>query len=795
MYAPRFFALSVCRLSRIPCHRLQATIHLLKNHLAIETGIKKVIKGCFLNIRLLFVYFPDKDFVYLTSACVNSMLLFFANFEKKATIAVCLLMTFVHVYTADAQTRCGTVEYTSALLRRNNIPENNTQFEQWLMQKKQQRLKQQSANRTQTATYQIPVVVHVIHNGEAVGTGTNIPDAQIISQIKVLNNDYQRLNSDASNTPAEFKTAAGSMSIEFVLAKRTPDGFATNGIVRVKGTQTSWTSGDNTELKSLSYWSSNDYLNIWVCNLTDYLGYAQFPVSNLPGLEDYQNGLATTDGAVFNYQAFGSADDGAFSLKAKYSKGRTATHELGHFFGLRHLWGDVSNCNGTDYIADTPPQDAPTYNCPTHPQAACNSTKMFQNYLDYTDDACMNLFTKDQVDRMITVLENSPRRTSLLTSPGLLDPTAEGNDLLIKEIIAPSPVTCKTTVTPRVVVKVNHSVETITSFKLVYTVNGASIPTQVDNVALEENDLIEVILPDIQLSQDQNELSFEVQTPNGGIDVNPLNNSKSQITVTNTSQDAIPLRQNFESATFSNTWAVTNPTSGATWQSVSLTNNTAIYANGFTNTTVGDELWLVSPTLDLTTSAEASVSFDLSYAYRTGMIDNFRIVASTDCGTSFVTSLLNDSGPNIDTRTSSSAWQPVSVSDWTKGKNISLSALAGEDSVRLAFIFTNQNGNNLYLDNIEFFQYENPPAVTSQLVVYPNLVLSGDLINIRLNLPERESTTVYITDVSGHVLHTQTISEGLNQTYSFYLDDIQPGMYLVHALTPGKDYAAKFVVR
>ncbi|WP_331958464.1 M43 family zinc metalloprotease [Ohtaekwangia sp.] len=705
------------------------------------------------------------------------------------------MFTFIHVYTATAQQRCGTVEYTDQLLRSHNIPENTRQFEQWLAQKKSQRLRQQSTDRIQETTYQIPVVVHVIHNGEAVGTGTNIPDAQILSQIKVLNKDYQRLNADASNTPAEFQSVAGNMSIEFVLAKRTPDGFATNGIVRVKGTQTSWTSGDNTELKSLSYWSSDDYLNIWVCNLTDYLGYAQFPVSDLPGLEDYQNGLAATDGAVFNYQSFGSIDDGAFSLKTKYNKGRTATHELGHFFGLRHLWGDVSNCNGTDYINDTPPQDAATFNCPTHPQAACNATKMFQNYLDYTDDACMNLFTQDQVTRMITVLENSPRRTSLLTSPGLLDPTASGNDLLIEEIIAPSPVTCKTEVTPKVSVKVNNSIETITSFKLVYTINGASVAVPIENVSLEENDVIEIALPAAQLTQDENELSFEVQTPNGGIDVNPFNNSKSMITVINTQQDNIPLRQNFEGTRFSEVWTLTNPSGGTTWQTIDLGDNTALYANGFTNTTTDNEMWLVSPVLDFTTSTSASVSFDLSYAYRSGKFDGFRVIASKDCGTTFPLSVLDMSGPNIASHTSAAAWQPASDSDWTLGKNLSLSALAGQDSVRLAFIFTNQNGNNLYLDNIEFFQYENPPAVTSNLVVYPNCVTTGSLINVRLNLPQRETATLYVTDMTGRIVHNESISEGLNQTYSFYLDGVRPGMYIAHVTTNTRSYSAKLIVR
>ena len=162
--------------------------------------------------------------------------------------AVLLLVVVISTQYARAQERCGVVPYMNTQRNKLRLPENDAQFEQWLGKAIQQR-KARSGGRIQS-TYQIPVVVHIIHNGEAVGSGTNIPDAQVLSQIRVLNADYQRTNSDASSTPAEFAAVAGSMNIEFILAKRTPDGFPTNGIVRVKGTQSSWTSGDDLELKA-----------------------------------------------------------------------------------------------------------------------------------------------------------------------------------------------------------------------------------------------------------------------------------------------------------------------------------------------------------------------------------------------------------------------------------------------------------------------------------------------------------------------------------------------------------------
>ncbi len=133
-----------------------------------------------------------------------------------------------------------------------------------------------------------------------------------------------------------------------------------------------WTSGDDTEFKSLSYWDSNKYLNIWVIKFVegDYLGYSQFPVSDLPGLENSPD-VAETDGIVIQPMVFGSEDDGDFDLDPDYNKGRTTTHEIGHFFGLRHIWGDdgslcMNNGGSTDYIDDTPDQGGNSVGCPGH---------------------------------------------------------------------------------------------------------------------------------------------------------------------------------------------------------------------------------------------------------------------------------------------------------------------------------------------------------------------------------------------------------------------------------------------
>ena len=241
--------------------------------------------------------------------------------------AIVILLSVGFVTISAGQDRCGTVEYIKKLREKNLIRENDKKFEQWLSRRQQNIGSRISA----VSIFRIPVVVHVIHNGEAVGSGTNISDAQILSQIKVLNSDFKRLNADTINTPADFSPFAGKINMEFVLARQSPQGTATTGIVRVKGSKRQWSLDDNNTLKALSYWPAENYLNIWVTDIAStIMGYAQFPVSDLPGLEDAEDNRLT-DGVVLDYRIVGSSEDGSFNLTTSFNKGRTATHEVGHF--------------------------------------------------------------------------------------------------------------------------------------------------------------------------------------------------------------------------------------------------------------------------------------------------------------------------------------------------------------------------------------------------------------------------------------------------------------------------------
>jgi hypothetical protein len=239
----------------------------------------------------------------------------------------------------------------------------------------------------------IPVVVHVVYNS----TSENISVPQIKSQIAALNRDYRAKNPDKSRVPSVWKGLVADAGIQFVLATKDPKGQPTNGITRTKTTRTSFGTDDSaksTATGGIDPWPTDRYLNIWVCTLSGgLLGYAQFP-----------GGPPQTDGVVILNTAFGTKG----TATPPFNFGRSATHEIGHWLNLRHIWGDTEDCSGTDFVADTPNAQGPNYNKPKFPHVSCNNGPngdMFVNYMDYVDDDTMVMFTTQQVVRMTATLE------------------------------------------------------------------------------------------------------------------------------------------------------------------------------------------------------------------------------------------------------------------------------------------------------------------------------------------------------------------------------------------------------
>ena len=266
----------------------------------------------------------------------------------------------------------------------------------------------------------IPVVVHVVWRT----ADQNISDEQIKSQIDILNKDFRKLNSDVNKTPAFFKNLVADVGIEFCLAAHDPAGMVTNGITRTKTTVVDIGDKDrwHTTLRGgKDPWNNKKYINIWVCEAgEDLYGFAF-----LPGTADPPE----ADGLVISSQYFGSTGTAIASFPNH--KGRTTTHEMGHYFNLEHLWGpDESECEEGDEVEDTPLQFEATYDCASYPlKDECSPTDngiLFFNYMDYVDDECMYMFTEGQKKRMNASL-NGFRSTLLGQTNCSLSTSTEDN--------------------------------------------------------------------------------------------------------------------------------------------------------------------------------------------------------------------------------------------------------------------------------------------------------------------------------------------------------------------------------
>nr|WP_321229456.1 immunoglobulin-like domain-containing protein [uncultured Psychroserpens sp.] len=316
--------------------------------------------------------------------------------KKAITLTLLCLFSIVSIFAQDLLERnCGAMENLE--LRKLQDPNLEARMQQ-IEIFTQNKVQEMQNNRIDGSIITIPVVVHVLYRNST----ENISVAQIQSQLDVLNEDFRRTNPDADNTWSQ----AADSEIEFCLVTLDPNGNATTGITRKSTTRRDWGTSDDMKRSStggVDPWNTSEYLNMWIVpqmlsNGGTILGYAQFP-----------GGSAATDGVVMGYNYFGRTGN----VSAPFDGGRTTTHEVGHYFNLRHIWGD-SNC-GNDFVSDTPTHQTSNGGCPTG-QVSCGSTDMVQNYMDYTNDSCMNLFTQGQKDRMRAVLEAGGSRRTLALS-------------------------------------------------------------------------------------------------------------------------------------------------------------------------------------------------------------------------------------------------------------------------------------------------------------------------------------------------------------------------------------------
>ncbi|MEM6524611.1 MAG: choice-of-anchor J domain-containing protein [Bacteroidota bacterium] len=557
-------------------------------------------------------------------------------------------------------------------------------------------------------------MVHIIHFGENIGVGRNISEAQIISQIDVLNEDFRRMNADAANTPTIFQPVASDTEIEFELAQRDPEGLATTGINRVNGGKSSWLLVDNYELKTLSNWPSEDYMNIWVTALADnFLGYAQFPVSDIGGLETASRS-AITDGIVVDYRAFGSvAKDEDAVLDPRYDLGRTTTHEVGHYLGLRHIWGD-GGCGVDDFCADTPASSNSNLNlsnCSFPGPSRCGSDDMFQNYMDFTDDICMNLFTEDQKTRIRAVMDNSPRRVSLANSLGAEPPVVAANDLGIRNILSPLKTSCDDVVVPTLEVR-NYGTNLITSAEIQSSIAGVVQNSTTLSLDLDPLELATVELPQLTLNTAMsNDIDFLITTTNGTSDGNGQNNT-ADISVMVPEDFFGPILLDFSE--IPSNWTIENDDELITWELRSAPNgepgNQALFVEFYNHENQGDLDVFTSPVLDFSQGV-STLSFDVAYAQFPNIdTESLKVVITENCIDPLTGGdvIYERIGANLSTAPTTSGFFVPSGSDEWRTEVVDLSAYVGRDNIRISFVSTNDFGNNLYIDNINLLSLPIP---------------------------------------------------------------------------------------
>jgi len=702
--------------------------------------------------------------------------------------------------TPDGHVRCMTAE--SEKLKRElnpNLP-SKQDFENWIAKK----IKELPYNPNYgiKATRNIPVVVHILY-----GNATqNVSTAQVISQITALNKDYSATNSDIGSVPSAFTSVIGNMDIQFCLATVDPTGNPTNGIDRISIPVTSISATDiETNYGLNNMWDPTKYFNIFVGNITGgLLGKAVFPTgSGLAGLGT--GGAPAYDGIMIAYTAFGTTG----TAQAPYNKGRSATHESGHWLGLRHIGGD-GTC-ATDYVADTPTQKGgyaggqfgQNYGCPPYPYTAaseCTGTtaEMTMNYMDYTDDPCMYMFSAGQKLRMDAVLLNSPHRKELLTST--VCGVAATNDAGISAITTPSGAYCTTTITPVVVLK-NFGSSALTSVTINYQVDATTVQTFNWTGNLATNATANVTLAAITVAGGSHTFNANTSSPNGSTDGNTANDAASSSFTVSSTGLALPFAEGFEGTTFIPAgWTLNNPDGATTWArttAAASTGTASAYMDYF-NYSAGNEFdEMVTPSLDLTTKTAPQLTFQVAYQLYTDPTstppvysDTLDVLISTDCGATY-TSLYRKSSTQLTTTTPTfSTTQFVPNPNQWRLETVDLSAYGTYNNAIIMFRGINGYENELYLDDIN---------VTGGIVTSVNELNNGvitespnptkDVINI--TFPVNEGNEVSVYNLVGELIYANNNLN--NSTLAIDMRKQANGIYFVK-IKSGNQVVTKKVI-
>ncbi|MBI3502794.1 MAG: T9SS type A sorting domain-containing protein [Bacteroidetes bacterium] len=730
-------------------------------------------------------------------------------FMLAAGTSASFLFAQEHIQTppdANGYIRCGQVMYENYLRSVDpKFDEKRAEADRIISEGAKQFLEARLNGNSVNTVYTIPIVVHILYNG----SGQNPTDNQVKAAITQMNKDWSRTNADAANTPSAWVPRAVSLDVQFCLAQKDPSGNSTTGIIHKATSVASFTTDDKIKSNASGgddTWPINQYFNIWIGNLGGgLLGYGSFP----PPGSGY--------GTVVHYCTINGTCP-------PYNMGRTLCHENGHCFALYHIWGDDGGaCTGSDQVADTPNMaDATSGNPSGCVTDACGvgagsnegsntcspyPGRMYQNFMDYTDDAGYNMYTTGQKARVQSTVTSYlmalANNSSVVCSP----PVAL--DAGISSIVSPNGTICNTSFTPVVTVK-NFGTTTLTSCTINYHVDAN--PSAMFNWtgSLTTGQTANATLPVQTAAAGTHTFYASTSAPNSGSDLNTSNDLSSNPFVIGTTGAALPYTEAFGTFLPSGWTQTAAPANADLWlQNTTYGNPAPSALYNFCNPTYTATARVKMITTGYNFSAansSAQMTFDVAYApWDATYSDTLDVYYSTNCGNTW--NMVYTKGgttlatvPCIMSNTAAcSAYADgqgcfIPNSSAWRNENVSLAAVVGQSNVLFAFEARNGYGSNLFVDNINLQAVVgvNELSQENAISVFPNP--TDGTVNVSVNIPNAGLTSVKVYTVVGETVSELSDNIVTPKNFKVNLADKPNGIYFIEVKTNSGKATKKVVL-